>query len=278
MGKESVMESRVHRLRIGPFRLIQRLDAGPWTERWLALNEREESTHVAHRVRSGSDRVELRRLVEGMERLSTLSHPHVQPIEHFTLERSGTGKGDGAWIVTPYTGTPEGLLTLSVLRDHKGGQMAPVEVERTLTHLLEAAEHAHAQGFRHGPVSPEEILVDRRGSVSIELYGLGRILRGEQSVTFSEVERDEVRSIVEIGYWLLTGLSAEEPRIRADRLIQRLDHRWDEWFDAGLDPMAGYLSAGEALSLLPTLRREVEIRTNPVRTVLGTFRRVLGVS
>ena len=34
----------------------------------------------------------------------------------------------------------------------------------------------------------------------------------------------------------------------------------------------------EALSLLPTLRREVEIRTNPVRTVLGTFRRVLGVS
>lgn len=272
------MESRVHRLRIGPFRLVQRLDVGPLTERWLALNEREESTHVAHRIRPGADRAELRRLVEGMERLSGLSHPHILPIEHFTLERSVAGKGDGAWIVTPYTGSPEGLLTLPLLREHKGGQMAPVEVERTLTHLLEASEHAHAAGFRHGPVSADEILVDRRGSVSIELYGLRRIIRDEETVSFPEVERDEVRSIVEIGYWLLTGLSAEEPRIRADRLVQRLDHRWDEWFDAGLDPMGGYLSAGEALSLLPGLRREVEIRTNPVRSVLGTVRRVLGVS
>jgi serine/threonine protein kinase len=272
------MESRVHRLRIGPFRLVQRLEAGPVAERWLALDEREQSTHVAHRFKPGTDRSEIRRLVEGMERLSGLSHPHILPIEHLTLERSGAGKGDGAWIVTPYTGTPEGLLTLSVLREHKGGQMAPVEVERTLTHLLEASEHAHATGFRHGPVSPEEVLVDRRGSVSIELYGLNRIIKGEEGGPLVEVERDEVRSIVEIGYWLLTGLSAEEPRIRADRLIQRLDHRWDEWFDAGLDPMAGFLSAGEALSLLPGLRRAVEVRTNPVRTVLGTFRRVLGVS
>jgi hypothetical protein len=271
------MESRVHRLRIGPFRLVQPLEAGPLAERWLALDEREESTHVAHRFRPGADRGEIRRLVAGMERLSGLSHPHILPIEHFTLERS-TGKGDGAWIVTPYTGTPEGLVTLPVLRDDKGGQMPPVEVERTLMHLLEASEHAHASGFRHGPVAAEEILVDRRGSVSIELYGLRRIIRGGEGGPFSEIERDEVRSIVEIGYWLLTGLSAEEPRIRADRLFQKLDHRWDEWFDAGLDPMAGFLSAGEAQALLPSHRREVEIRTNPVRSVLGTFRRVLGVS
>jgi serine/threonine protein kinase len=272
------MESRVHRLRIGPFRLIQQLEPGPMAERWLALDEREESTHVAHRFRSGTDKSELRRLVEGMERLSSLAHPHILPIEHFTLERVGLGKGDGAWVVTPYTGTPEGLLTLSLLREDKGGQMPPVEVERTLMHLLEAGEHAHAAGFRHGPMAAEEILVDRRGSVSVELYGLRRIMRGDEAGLPGEVERDEVRSIVEIGYRLLTGLSAEEPRIRADRLIQKLDHRWDEWFDAGLDPMAGFLSAGEALAWLPSLRREVEVRTNPVRTVLGTFRRVLGVS
>jgi serine/threonine protein kinase len=278
LGKETVMESRVHRLRIGPFKLVQQLEAGPLAERWLALDEREESTHVAHRFRPGTDRNELRRLVDGMERLSGLSHPHLLPIEFFTLEKATLGKGEGAWIVTPYTGNLEGLVTLSGLREHKGGQMPPVEVERTLMHLLEASEHAHSTGFRHGPMATEEILVDRRGSVLVELYGLRRIIQGTEAGPPGEVEREEVRSIVEIGYRLLTGLSAEEPRIRADRLITKLDHRWDEWFEAGLDPMAGFLSAGEALASLPSLRREVEVRTHPVRSVLGTFRRVLGVS
>jgi len=225
------------------------------------------------------DRGDLRRFVESIQNLSPVSHPHILPIEQFTLDKGGAGRGgDGAWIVTPYTGNLEGLVTLSALLEDKGGQMTPGESERALIQLLEASEYAHAAGFHHGPMSIEEVLVDRRGSLAIELYGLRRLLNGPGSVPVMEVERDEVRSIVEIGYKLLTGLSAEEPRIRADRLIQRLDRRWDDWFDQGLDPMAGFLSAGEALAALPSLRREVEVKPSAVRSVLGTFRRVLGAT
>lgn len=268
------MESRISRNRIGPFRLVRRLEAGPLTERWLALNERDESTHVAHRFAAAGER-EMQRLMECVERLSALSHPHTLPIEHFTLEKSGGGR-DCAWVVTPYTGNPERLVTLGQLLADKGGQMIPSEAERTLVQLLEASDFAHGSGFHHGPLSMDEVQVDRRGSLSIELYGLRRLLSGPDTV--ADAVRDEVRSIVGIGYTLLTGLSAEEPRIRADRLVPKLDRRWDMWFDEGLDAAAGFLSAGEALSALPSLRREIEVKPGPMRSMLGTFRRVLGAS
>src|SRR5260221_119786 len=46
LARKSVMESRVQRLRIGPFRLVHQLQPGTMAERWLALNEQDESTHV----------------------------------------------------------------------------------------------------------------------------------------------------------------------------------------------------------------------------------------
>jgi hypothetical protein len=117
--------------------------------------------------------------------------------------------------------------------------------------------------------------VDRRGSLAIELYGLRRRLLGSGDRPATEVGRDEVRSIVAIGYELLTGLSAEDPRIEATRLIPKLDRRWDEFFAEGLDPLAGFLTAGDALGSLPSLRRELDARQSPVQVVIRGFRRAL---
>lgn len=266
------MEARVERLRIGPFRLVRQLQPGILGERWLAFNESDQSDHVAHRFRLSQDRVEQRKFVAAIEALSPLVHPHLLPIEHLSL-----GVAGGAWVVTPYTGSHDGLVTLASLVRDKGGRMTPAETERALIQMLEAMEYAHSEGHHHGPVNPEEILVDRRGSLAIELYGLRRRLGGMAQQPASEVARDEARSVVEIGYWLLTGLPADEPRIQAGRLIPRLDHRWDEWFNEGLDPAAGFASPSEALAAMPGMRREVESRerVSPVRTVLGRFRRAL---
>ena len=49
-----------------------------------------------------------------------------------------------------------------------------------------------------------------------------------------------------------------------------------QWLDEGLDPMTGFLSAGEALASLPGMRREVEVKAGPVRTVLSRVKRALG--
>jgi hypothetical protein len=124
----------------------------------------------------------------------------------------------------------------------------------------------------------DEVVVDRRGSLAVELYGLRRRLGTLWRRTAGEVAKDEVRSIVEIGYTLITGLSSDEPRIPATRLFPRLDRRWDDWFNEGMDPLGGFTTAEEALSNLPSLRREVEERqkASPVQTVIRRFRQVIG--
>jgi serine/threonine protein kinase len=266
------MSIRVERLRIGPYQLVRQLEAGRLAERWLAFNEAEQTPHVAYRFKMGHDKAEHRRFMAALEALSPLSHPHLLPVEQFAF-----GIGGGAWVVSPYTGNHDGLVTLSSLVRDKGGMLIPGETERALTQILGAAEYAHSAGHQHGGLSPAEILVDRRGSLMIELYGLGRKLQTKAARPATEVIRDEVRAIVEIGYWLLTGLSAEEPRIQAGRLIPKLDRRWDEWFETGLDPLAGFLSAEEALGSMPGTRREIEVRekSGPVKTVIGRFARAL---
>ena len=263
------MEVRVERMRIGPYRLARRLEAGPVGERWLAFNEREQTSHVAHRLKLAGG-AGARRFASSLEAISSLCHPHLLPVEQYTLGSANTG-----WIVTPFTGSHDGLVTLAGLLRDKGGRMQPLEVERALTQLLEALEYAHGLGFFHDEIRADEVLVDRRGSLAIELYGLRRRLAGLGGRPATEVGRDEVRSLIGIGYELLTGMPAEEPRIEASRLIPRLDHRWDEFFAEGLDPLAGYLNAGEALANLPSVKRELDGRRSPVQVVIRGFRRAL---
>lgn len=239
----------------------------------MALHEQTEVTHLAYRFKMGvGERLEQRRLMAAVEAVSELRHPHLLPIEQFTLNVGG-----GAWIVAPFTGNLDGLVTLSSLAAQKGGRMGPGEVERVLLQLLEAMEFAHASGHVHGPIGLDEVLVDPRGSVVVELYGLRRRLSLMRSVSADEAIRDEVRSVASIGYQLLCGVEADEPRIPAARLVAKLDARWDEWFEQGLDPTGGFTTAGEAATMLPQNRRDVEVglKRVSVRGVLQRFRRAL---
>lgn len=262
------METHVQLLRIGPLVLTRPLLAGPIAERWLAMNEGTHSVQIAHRFRMGDRSVE-RRLIAAVDALAGLAHPHILPVEQFTL-----GVAGAAWIVTPFTGSHDGLVTLARLLEDKGGRMDPSEVERALIQLLEGVDYAHSCGLQHGPILPEEIVVDRRGSLAIEHYGIRRRLAGTGGIAM-EVIRDEVRSLVELAYTMLTGLPADEPRIPASRLVPRLDRRWDAWLEEGLDPMLGFATASDAMAALPGLRREIEGRGGAVETVISRMRKVL---
>jgi serine/threonine protein kinase len=264
------LAEQVGRLPLGPYRIIRPLQAGKLAPRWLAVHDRDQTSHVAHEFVC-RDRAEQRRFLTAFEKISELDHPHIVHVEQFAL-----ADGRLAWLLTPYTGNQEGLVTLEALRVAKGGRMPPQEAERAVTQLLSAVEYAHGRGHHHGPIGLEEILVDRHGRVSIDLYGLERRL-GELAPGNAEVVRDEVRSVVETGYRLLTGLSAEEPRIAVGRLIRKLDPHWDEWFDAGLDPLSGgFASAAEAAAALPSVRRDaLRAPAAGVRTVLGRVRMAL---
>lgn len=268
------MDDRVPRLKIGPFLFLRAIEPGRNGDRWLAIHERDDTAHVVHRIRVTADRLEQRRFVAAVDALSKLDHPHVLPITQYSLGTAWAGNG---WVVTPYTGNGDGLVTLELLAREKGGRIPALEVERAAIQMLETIGYCHARGHGHGVIHPDEVLVDRRGSLSFELYGLRRLLSIGGAVSVDrESRRDEVRSVVAMVYRLLTGLAADEPRIPAARLVPRLSPAIDAWIDAGLDPVNGFESADEALGRLAEGAGPDSSGGGSVLSVLGRVRQALG--
>lgn len=256
------------RPKLGPYALTRVLEPCALAQRWLALHESDNSSHVAYRLGTRRNRTEQRRFLGAVELLAKLDEPHILKIEQFALDQT-----DSAWVVCPFTGDADGCRTLERLLREKGGQLSPFELEPALTQILQGVGFAHRQRLCHGSLSLNEILVDRHGRLIIELYGLGRALSGQAGFD-PESARDEVRSVAEIGYQLLTGLRCEEPLIPVGRLVKRLDPRWVAWFDRSLDPTDGFDTADEALAELPSVAAVESARpgSRAVRGVLELIR------
>lgn len=256
------------RPRLGPYVMTRDLASCALASRSVGLHEADQSSHTMYCFARCRDEAARQRFMVAVGALRGLDHPHILAIEEFAFDIGGR-----PWIVTPFPGDASGLVTLGRLLREKGGQMSPNEAGRALRQLLEALEHAHAKGLRHGPLGLEEVLVDRRGSLIVEFYGLERLLKG-LAPGDAEMVRDEVRGVVEIGYQLVTGLRAETPLIPAGRLVKKLDGAWERWLRAGLDPLGGYDTAEQAMGALPTRRRAGESKPTlgAVRSVLGRLR------
>ncbi|HED52742.1 MAG TPA: hypothetical protein ENJ00_00890, partial [Phycisphaerales bacterium] len=203
-------------LGFGPYELVRPLRPNHVARRYLALHPENLSHHVAYRFQLGSSRAERRRFLEAVESAASLSVPHILPVEQYSLASPME-----AWAISPYLGDQDGLLTLSDLLSVKGGQMDTLEVGRVLVQLLTASERAHAQDIVHGPMGMDEILVDRSGAVNIELYGICQAMRHDECDE-NEVRRDEIRSVVNIAYELMTGVLPTDVWINPTRLVEKL--------------------------------------------------------
>lgn len=256
------------RPRIGPYILTRDLGPSALGERQLALHEGDYSSHVLHRLRPPveSDDCPAHACLAACQAASTVRHAHALPIELIGEE------DQTAWLITPYTGDVDGLVTLAALLRAKGGYLSSVESRQAVVQLLDLAMFCHASGTVHGPLSMDEILVDRRGSLLVELYGLRRALGPAGDPEHDA--REEVRSIVRIGYQILTGLMPVSPIIPAGRVVSGLDPVWDDWFETGLISAEaggpGFKSAAHAFNAIasPMLRPTAAPHSSTVRTVL----------
>jgi serine/threonine protein kinase len=256
------MVDATQRPKLGPYILIRPLAKLALAARWMAFHEVNQSSHVIYRFPVCHDNSEKRRFLSAVQAASKLVHPHILKIEQFAFDASG-----GAWVVTPYIGDVEGIMSLERLLRAKGGSMVPSEAGRAIEQILDGCAAAHTAKLYHGPIRMEDVLVDRHGSLAIELYGMSRMLRGF-NVGNEELVRDEIRSVAEVGYQLITALRAEEPMIPAGRLVKKLDPRWDEWFGIALDPTSGFATAEEAIAALPARSGEPAPPGTGVRSVL----------
>lgn len=230
---------------LGHFRIIRALRACEHGDRFLAVDQHSNENVTLYRLPIPQEPSERRRLLAAVERLATFNPPHALPLRTYTMSAN-----DSLWLASPFTGNHEGLVLLSDLIELRGGPLSSVEVGHAVSQTLEVVLAAHREGLSHGPLELEQIQIDRRGSVHVELYGLAR-LRDGLSPANDLLIRDELRSVVCLAYTLLTGMTACEPRIRASRLIKKLDRSWDQWIEHGLDPFGGFATAEEAIAALP---------------------------
>lgn len=261
--------------RFGPYRLIRPLEPVTGWERFIALHERDDTDHVVYRHPALRETSERRRLLGVIEPLAAVRHMHLLEVSSYSFDEQ-----DRLCLVTPYTGNQEGLVTLADLVERRSGRLEVTETARCVEHLLEAVVAARAAGLSGGPVEAERTLVDRRGSVHIELYGLPGADRAFRGVCTGA---DEVRAIGAMAVWLLTGLRQDVAPVAIGRIAGRGARAWEPWLEAATDPMNGFETPVEALLALPgrghTDRvREVMASVDPARPariaeMLRRFRR-----
>lgn len=242
--------------RFGPYRFVRRLEPARSATRYLAVHERDLTSHVVYRFPLKPSGSVHKRFLGLVKDLAELDHPHVQSISQYAIDDKGRG-----CIVTPHRGHAEGLTTLGSLLSMKGGRMIAVEAHRTLRQLLTASDHATSRNQAHGVVEMDQILVDRHGKTVIELYGLDRRMLGSGE-TFEVLVRAEVLSIVAIGYRLLTGFRPDVPPVPVTEVLKRLvskheakfiDPAWNGFFAVGLKSYGGFATASAALDAMPRL-------------------------
>jgi serine/threonine protein kinase len=241
---------------ISGYRLVRALQRGSCGERCLA-DSADGARVVLHAVRrslsnhstaSGSGR-EGKRFLDLIAPIRVLEHAHILPICDAIVDRAGWH-----WLVTPYVGASEGLMTLDEVRRAKRENRLNVYETRTaVRQIFSAIAAAHARGVVHGGFSAKDLLVDRHGSLMFELYGLRRRLVGDVpplgSPDREALVRAELRSAVEVIYESLTGASPAGSGVPASRVVKKLDRSWDRWFEAGLDERAGFTCPEQALSM-----------------------------
>jgi hypothetical protein len=259
--------------RFGPYKLFRQLNAlGHW-ERWIALHERDDTDHVVYRHARSLDAFERRRMLQIVSKVSRPKHPHLLPINAYSFDET-----DRLCLVSPYTGNQEGLVPIKHLLARRSGRLEVPEVARCVEHLLEGIACARSHGVWVDEIDPDRVLIDRRGSVIYELYG---IVNPRLCDPIAGPVSDEIRAIAQIAAWLLTGVEPSIAPVSVTKVAGRQAKAWDAWISAAIDPLGGFERIDDAIASMPSRdgvtplpQSKPDVRVSaPLNAVMRRFRR-----
>lgn len=257
---------------IGPYRVTRVLEPSRHGVRALTLHTAHNTSHLLHEPRLTA-RKDRHSFAAAMNKLAALDHPHLLRAEAYgwppplpSITGEATGEFGGPWVMTDYTGDTDGIVTLDRLLRAKGGWLTLEESRRAMEQLLGACAYAHDLGLSHGTMMMDEVHVDRRGSLLVEFYGLRQALK---PMPREAAEQEEVRSVVRIGYQLVTGLLPKSPLIPVEHVIEDIDRSWRAFFETGLGH-TGFTSSAHALSAAKSCRIAGDGAIGSVRSLVRT--------
>lgn len=243
---DSALATPLTGIEVAGVHVRRRLLAHHLAERWAGTHVSDHTPALVYRFdrRSfpGSPADALRRILP----LAALHHRHLLAIEDAELTSDGA-----LWVTSPYPGGAAGVLTLSNVLSHKEqGFLDPAETGCAARHLLEALAHAHASGIIHGSLRMDDVLVNPRGSVLIELFGVASALRKALPSEPNDPLTD-LRAVGGIVLELMTGVPTQSSPELLEKVLGRRGVPWTRWLERMFGGERAFSNALEALASLP---------------------------
>lgn len=94
----------------GPYRVVRPMGAWHGASRYLGLHEQTGENRTLYQLDAPTGSLERRLLVESVERIAAFGHEHALGIERYSFDNASS-----LWLVTPYLGNHEGLVTVPEL-------------------------------------------------------------------------------------------------------------------------------------------------------------------
>jgi hypothetical protein len=164
----------------------------------------------------GRDRASVDRFHREVAALATLSHPNIAAV----LEAGAEGR---CYVVSEFG---EGASLRELL---KAGRLAPHKAAAIISQICDALQYAHNNGFVHGNLNPDKILVDRKGNVKVADFALGRLL-GDGPACHGSPGADPQPDLRALGAVIWEMLTGEPPAATSFPPFQNGAHdaRWQE--------------------------------------------------
>ena len=152
---------------IGRYRLETRLEAGEWSETYQAydlVNRRPVALKLLNPTMLSNERA-WRGLLSEIQRSAELVHPHIAWVWE-------TGEEDGRRFLT------ERFIAGATLENKlaEGGPLPWGQALPLLEQLAQALEFGAARGYRHGRITPHNVLVSPEMGAVLSDYGLANAL------------------------------------------------------------------------------------------------------
>ena len=142
------------------------------------VSERDEDSTTV-RVSNTQNRTQfasqLRKFKKEALRLRKLNNPHIVHV-HDLFEENGTAY----YVMDLIDG-----ISLSAHLKQKGRPMSEEEVWNIMPQILQALDTVHTNGFQHLDLKPGNIMIDKRGSVTLIDFGASKQLDVEEGVSTS---------------------------------------------------------------------------------------------
>ncbi len=162
----------IGRILAGRYTIVAPIGEGGMSRVWRAQDMNTGKT-VAVKVLKEEyhdDEMFVRRFEREALAASRMTHPNIANLLDVGLEADGT-----RYLVIEYVSGK----TLKQFIQESGGAIKPETAAQIILRVLAAVQHAHQNGVIHRDIKPQNILIDKEGTVKVADFGIARVANSQ---------------------------------------------------------------------------------------------------